>query len=459
MKGESYDVVVCGTGITESVLSGLLAMDGMKVLHVDRNSYYGDAGASLNLTALWNKFKPNEGVPKALGQNRDWNVDLIPKFVMAYGKLVKLLFKTQVSYYLRWRAVDGSYVYQWKEGGFFSKEGGKIEKVPSNDKEALGSDLMSLFEKRRCQKFFKYVQDFEMEDKKTHKKSSPVGKTFRQWIGDFSLEDNTIDFVGHSVALHTTEKFMDRPALETIDKVKLYMESVGRFGESPFIYPIYGLAGIPEGFSRKCAVHGGTFMLNQDINKINVEGGSVTSVEGMFEGEQTQTKTKYVIASPSYINNCGLESKLVKKGKIIRVICIMDHPIPKTKEKNSVQIIIPQKQSKRKNDIYVMQVSSFHNVCKKGYFIAIISTTVETSNPESELKLAYELIGPVLHKFTTFEDIYEPASNDFSDNVFITKTLDPTSHFETAAENVLEIYKKITGKDLDLENLPEDPTE
>jgi len=227
MNGESYDIVVCGTGITESILSGLLAMEGMKVLHIDRNGYYGDSGASLNLTSLWKKFLPDKEVPKELGQNRDWNVDLIPKFVMAYGKLVKLLFKTQVSYYLRWRAVDGSYVYQWKEGGFFSKEGGKIEKVPSNDKEALSSDLMSLFEKRRCQKFFKYVQDFEEKDKTTHKKTSPQGKSFRQWIADFSLEENTIDFVGHAIALHTNEEFMDRPAIETIEKIKLYMESVG----------------------------------------------------------------------------------------------------------------------------------------------------------------------------------------------------------------------------------------
>lgn len=201
-------------------------------------------------------------------------------------------------------------------------------------------------------------------------------------------------------------------------------------------------------------------MLNQDINKINIESGSVTSVEGVFEGKQSSAKTQYVIASPSYIINAGMKDKLVNKGQIIRSICIMDHPIPKTgKKMNSVQIIIPQKQSKRKNDIYIMQVSSFHNVCKKGFYIAIISTKIETKEPEKELKIAYDLIGPVLEKFITVEDIYSPSSSTFADNVFITNTLDPTSHFETAANNVLEIYKKITGKELDIDNLPEDPTE
>ena len=50
---ESYDVIVCGTGLKECVLSGLLATKGKKVLHVDRNEYYGAETASLNLTNLW----------------------------------------------------------------------------------------------------------------------------------------------------------------------------------------------------------------------------------------------------------------------------------------------------------------------------------------------------------------------------------------------------------------------
>lgn len=44
------------------------------------------------------------------------------------------------------------------------------------------------------------------------------------------------------------------------------MSSMGRYGDSPFLYPVYGLAGIPEGFSRMCAINGGTFMLNKDID-------------------------------------------------------------------------------------------------------------------------------------------------------------------------------------------------
>jgi Rab GDP dissociation inhibitor len=107
---EEYDVIVLGTGLKECVLSGLLATKGKKVLHLDRNEYYGGETASLNLTNMWKKFRPGKEPPKQYGHNRDWNVDLIPKFIMADGKLVKMLLHTKVTKYLEWKCVDASYV-------------------------------------------------------------------------------------------------------------------------------------------------------------------------------------------------------------------------------------------------------------------------------------------------------------------------------------------------------------
>lgn len=46
---------------------------------------------------------------------------------------------------------------------------------------------MSLFEKRRCQKFFTYVQNFKVDDKKTWKKY-PVDKMkFSQLVTEYGL--------------------------------------------------------------------------------------------------------------------------------------------------------------------------------------------------------------------------------------------------------------------------------
>jgi Rab GDP dissociation inhibitor len=85
-----------GTGLTECIISGLLSVSGKRVLHVDRNNYYGSDTASLSLSNLYSKFRPGSEPPSGLGHSRDWNVDLIPKFIMACGDLVKILLHAKV---------------------------------------------------------------------------------------------------------------------------------------------------------------------------------------------------------------------------------------------------------------------------------------------------------------------------------------------------------------------------
>ena len=79
-----------------------------------------------------------------------------------------------------------------------------------------------------------------------------------------------------------------------------------------------------------------------------------------------------------------------------------------------------------------------HKVCQKGYNLAIISTHKEKENIEEDLKVAFELIGPYKHKFIMTETMYE--SKNYDDNIFVTSSLDATSHFESAAEDVEKIY-------------------
>ncbi len=102
-----------------------------------------------------------------------------------------------------------------------------------------------------------------------------------------------------------------------------------------------------------------------------------------------------------------------------------------------------------------MMVSSVHCICKKDYYIAIVSTTVETKNPEQELEVALNMLGKIKEKFVTISERYVPTTKS-NDGLFISETFDATSHFETETETVLRLYTEITGKALDLDNLPED---
>jgi Rab GDP dissociation inhibitor len=125
------------------------------------------------------------------------------------------------------------------------------------------------------------------------------------------------------------------------------MESLGKYGDSPFLYPIYGLGGLPESFSRLCAIHGGTYMLNTKVDEILFKDGKVS---GIRSGEE-EAKAPLIICDPSYATALG---KVKEVGKVVRAICIMDHPIPNTHDATSCQIIVPQKQLNRQSGTLIL---------------------------------------------------------------------------------------------------------
>lgn len=127
--------------------------------------------------------------------------------------------------------------------------------------------------------------------------------------------------------------------------MQLYLDSIGRYGDSPFLYPIYGLGGLPEAFSRLCAIHGGTYMLNTNVDEIlfNEEG----KVTGIRSGENTAT-APLIICDPSYAK----EDFIKPTEKVIRAICLLNHEIPNTKNAPSIQIILPAKQLNKNTGKY-----------------------------------------------------------------------------------------------------------
>lgn len=42
----------------------------------------------------------------------------------------------------------------------------------------------------------------------------------------YGLEDNTIDFVGHALALHIDDSYLDEPAMEFVKKMKVNINYV-----------------------------------------------------------------------------------------------------------------------------------------------------------------------------------------------------------------------------------------
>lgn len=98
-------------------------------------------------------------------------------------------------------------------------------------------------------------------------------------------------------------------------------------------------------------------------------------------------------------------------------------------------------------------ISFAHNVAAQGKYIAIISTTVETNDPEKEIKPALDLLQPIEQKFVSISDLYEPTDMGTDSQIFISKSYDATTHFETTCDDIKDIYKRMTGSEFDFNEM------
>jgi Rab GDP dissociation inhibitor len=196
-------------------------------------------------------------------------------------------------------------------------------------------------------------------------------------------------------------------------------------------------------------------MLNQDIDEILFEGGVAVGVKA---GNQ-MARASMIIGEPSYFP----PDKIRATGIVVRCICILDHPIPGTTTTSiagveftqgqpleSVQVVIPGPQVGRVNDVFVCSVGNALHVSAPGVYIAIVSTLVEKGNPDEDVAPGLQLLGPILKRFTSVSTTYEPVNDGTTDKCFISRSMDATSHFESDVADMLQLYKRVAGHDLDM---------
>lgn len=284
---------------------------------------------------------------------------------MSNGELTNILVSTDVTRYLEFKQIAGSYVQQGNGAR------ATVAKVPSDAGEALRSPLMGLFEKRRAKRFLEWVGAFKEDDPASYGGKTPMtgwyacglismrlglnlnACSMKEVYDKYGLEATTRDFIGHAMALYQTDEYINQKgaAKETVQRIRLYANSMARYGKSPYIYPLYGLGELPQGFARLSAIYGGTYMLNTTIDDITYDGSKVSGIKATMrergdesEGMRFSTKTKKILGDPSYF-----PGKVQIVGHLLKAICILTHPVPNTDNSDSAQLIIPQSQVGRKN--------------------------------------------------------------------------------------------------------------
>jgi Rab GDP dissociation inhibitor len=64
------------------------------------------------------------------------------------------------------------------------------------------------------------------------------------------------------------------------------------------------------------------------------------------------------------------------------------------------------------------------------------------------------MLGTIRERFDSVSELYAPTNDAGAENLYITRSYDATSHFETSDEEVLAIYERIVGEKFDLNVQP-----
>ncbi|KAF5349353.1 hypothetical protein D9758_011782 [Tetrapyrgos nigripes] len=264
MDEGAFDVVVIGTGLTESIAAAALSKAGFKVGHLDQNPYYGGDEASLFLDEFvqWSKDGAQSSgcssfsrSGETLPQSRQYSISLSPSIIPSTGPLISSLIASGVSRYGGFRLVDQFGIYN---------SSGTVRRVPGNKEDIFKNKNISLVDKRRLMRFLMFASgDFEDKNELKGNETTPYVDFLKRV---FSLNDEIASTISYALSYCLSPADTTLPALQ---RLRRYLRSAGRYGSSPFLVGHYGSSGeIAQGFCRAAAVSGGVYILGQSISSI-----------------------------------------------------------------------------------------------------------------------------------------------------------------------------------------------
>ncbi|WUR05061.1 Rab GDP-dissociation inhibitor (GDI1) [Vairimorpha necatrix] len=420
MESKHFDFIILGSGFVESTLASILSNNNKSVMIIDRNDVYGAELATLQYKQLEDYFGTNSYDKDLLKFDRDFCIDLTPKLLLADSDVVKLMIKYKIDEALEFVNIPGSFVYK-----------NKLHSVPCNESQSLKTGLVGFWEKYHVMKFFWDVKAYG-GNPETYK----FQNTMREEFEKYGLSKDVQEFIGHAIALNLDDKYLERHPKETFDKICLYVKSLMSFQstlKSPYIYPKYGISGIIQGFVRNACIHNAEVMLRAEIKDIDTNTNTIKVVEPVDKKEMCFTADK-IISDQSYIQRHS------SSYEVIRGICILEGESEITKKAPASQVIFLKSEYKRQNDMFMVILGKEEEATPDNYKVAIISTVKETDNPEKELEPVLSKLGNIKKKFIEVRNVYK--TEDLK-NIYFTKGVDESTHFESLYEEVREMCNKL----------------
>ncbi|KAL2720874.1 rab proteins geranylgeranyltransferase component A 1 [Vespula squamosa] len=469
-----YDVVVVGTGMTESIVAAAASRIGKKVLHLDSNEYYGGLWATFNFDGLQKWIEDlktaknntrdtkvdledgqiflkasdqysavenieetwyisndadlpvlsskdtqtdgigdsasNEGTEKTDEDNtekkeivkhwsidrikkeyRRFNIDLAPKLLFARGKLVELLISSNIARYAEFRAVSRVATYM----------DGKLTQVPCSRADVFANKTVSVVEKRMLMQLLTSCMEQGADSPEF---DGFRDKTFLEYLNTKNLTPIVQHYVVQAIAM-VTDKTSCR---DGVNRTKHFLNSLGRYGNTPFLWPMYGSGELPQCFCRLCAVFGGVYCLKRQLDGVVIKEDKC---EAIITGKQRLALEHLVVGQghlpPEIVAFEG-------EQQISRGIFITDRSIMQGEKENLTLLYYPPEEPGQE-PVTLIELGPSTNACPQGLFMVHMTC--------KRTKTAKEDLAYMVKKFLRSEMVEPSLARNFTDSH--TQTVSP----------------------------------
>lgn len=412
IEPSNFDLIVIGTGLSESIIASAASAAGKSVLHLDPNPFYGTHSASLPLNdfisfletqiqskseceppvqnsgdyeyvplvtrPLYSALEINAYSSEPSENSRKFNLDLVGgRVLFCADSMIDLILKTGINQYMEFKSVDANFV---------SDAEGKLESVPDSRSAIFKNRSLSLTEKNQLMKFFKLVQAHFGNGSEDDKISEQDLKSpFVEFLTKMGLSQKLKSIILYTIVLADNDQEnleVCKDVINTesgINRLALYHSSIGRFpnANGAMIYPIYGQGELPQAFCRRAAVKGCIYVLRMPVMAVLIDkdGGIYKGVK-LVSGQELFSPQ--LILAPSFAIPSTLPpvqdlSLSDAKEKVARGICISNKSM--NKEVANGLVFFPPRSlyPEQITSVRVLQLSGNVAVCPPGMFVTYLS--------------------------------------------------------------------------------------
>ncbi|XP_065667547.1 rab proteins geranylgeranyltransferase component A 2-like [Hydra vulgaris] len=293
-----------------------------------------------------------------------FNLDICFKLLYSNGPLVNTIIKANISHYIDFTVVNRIVMFM----------DGAVVEVPCNRSDVFTSPILGVIEKRHLMKFLTYCFECALEESEL---SEELDLPFVEFLKAKQLSESLQKFIIYSIAMVKPEI----KALHAVKEIKYFLMSLGKYGKSPFIWPLYGIGELPQAFSRMSAVFGGVYCLNKNAEEICIDFES-NKCTGLIIDNKI-IRCEHIVMEKSYLPSYFKSSP--KAESISRAILITNKSLLSSVEECLTFMTIPPVNGKI-NLVRVLELGPASSACPAGLFILyLICNQDQTAKEDLEV--------------------------------------------------------------------------